>query len=97
MTLGSDATLYYIKPLGYGLLTASDLRIDSPYNTRLHAGLPPTPIVSPGELALKAALEPPAGPYLYFVTIDKAGHAAFATNQAQFDQLVAQSRRNGVR
>ena len=97
MTLGSDATLYYIKPLGYGLLTASDLRIDSPYNTRLHAGLPPTPIVSPGELALKAALDPPSGPYLFFVTIDKAGHAAFATNQADFDRLVAQSRRNGVR
>lgn len=97
MTLGSDATLYYIKPLGYGLLTASDLRINSPYNTRLHAGLPPTPIVSPGDLALKAALDPPTGPYLYFVTIDKAGHAAFATTKADFDKLVAESRRNGVR
>jgi UPF0755 protein len=94
--LGSDATLYYIKPLGYGLLTASDLRIDSRYNTRLHTGLPPTPIVSPGELALQAALEPPSGPYLYFVTIDKAGHAAFATNLDDFNKLVAESRRNGV-
>jgi UPF0755 protein len=94
--LGSDATLYYIKPLGYGLLTASDLRINSPYNTRLHAGLPPTPIVSPGDLALKAALDPPAGPYLYFVTIDKAGHAAFATNLQDFNRLVARSRANGV-
>lgn len=95
--LGSDATLYYIKPLGYGLLTASDLRIDSPYNTRLHAGLPPTPIVSPGDRALRAALDPPTGPYLYFVTIDKAGHAAFATNINDFNKLVAESRRNGVR
>jgi UPF0755 protein len=95
--LGSDATLYYIKPLGYGLLTASDLKIDSPYNTRLHAGLPPTPIVSPGDLALKAALDPPAGPFLYFVTIDKAGHAAFATTLQEFNKLVAQSRANGVR
>jgi UPF0755 protein len=97
MTLGSDATLYYIKPLGYGLLTASDLKIDSPYNTRLHAGLPPTPIVSPGAEALKAALDPPAGPYLYFVTVDKQGHAGFATNKADFDKLVIESRRNGVR
>jgi UPF0755 protein len=97
MTLGSDATLYYIKPLGYGLLTASDLKIDSPYNTRLHAGLPPTPIVSPGAEALKAALDPPAGPFLYFVTIDKQGHAGFATNKADFDKLVIESRRNGVR
>ena len=96
MPLGSDATLYYVKPLGYGLLTASDLRINSPYNTRTHVGLPPTPIVSPGEAALKAALDPPAGPYLYFVTIDKAGHAAFATNLNDFNRLVAQSRRNGV-
>jgi len=95
--LGSDATLYYIKPLGYGLLTASDLKLNSPYNTRLHAGLPPTPIVSPGDLALKAALNPPRGPYLYFVTIDKAGHAAFATTLSQFNALVVQSRRNGVR
>jgi UPF0755 protein len=95
--MGSDATLYYIKPLNYGLLTASDLRIDSPYNTRLHPGLPPTPITSPGELALEAALHPPTGPYLYFVTIDKAGHAAFATNLDDFNKLVTQSRRNGVR
>jgi len=97
MTLGSDATLYYIKPLGYGPLTASDLRIDSPYNTRLHTGLPPTPIVSPGGLALRAVLHPSVGDYLYFVTIDKAGHAAFARTKAEFDKLVAESRRNGVR
>lgn len=97
MTLGSDATLYYIKPLGYGQLTASDLRIDSPYNTRLHTGLPPTPIVSPGGLALRAVLHPSVGDYLYFVTIDKQGHAAFAKTEAEFEQLVAESRRNGVR
>jgi UPF0755 protein len=97
MSLGSDATLYYIKPLGYGLLTASDLKIDSPYNTRLHTGLPPTPIVSPGGLALRAVLHPAVGPYLYFVTIDKAGHAAFAKTLAEFNQLVSQSRRNGVK
>ena len=96
MTLGSDATLYYIKPLGYGPLTASDLKIDSPYNTRLHLGLPPTPIVSPGELALRAVLHPSVGDYLYFVTIDKQGHAAFARTKAEFDRLVAESRRNGV-
>ncbi|MDQ1684440.1 MAG: hypothetical protein QOC82_1177 [Frankiaceae bacterium] len=96
MTLGSDATLYYIKPLGYGALTASDLKIDSPYNTRLHTGLPPTPIVSPGELALRAVLHPSVGDYLYFVTIDKQGHAAFAKTEAEFEKLVAESRRNGV-
>jgi UPF0755 protein len=97
MPLGSDATLYYIKPRDYGQLTGSDLRINSPYNTRLHPGLPPTPITSPGEAALQAALDPPTGPYLYFVTIDKAGHAAFATTLDAFNKLVEQSRANGVR
>jgi UPF0755 protein len=97
MALGSDATLYYIKPLGYGLLTRSDLKIDSPYNTRLHAGLPPTPITSPGEPALRAALDPPSGNLLYFVTIDKQGHAKFSTTLAEFNRDVATSRRNGVR
>ena len=97
MTLGSDATLFYVLPLNHGPLTGADLKIDSPYNTRTHAGLPPTPINSPGELALQAALKPAVGPYLYFVTIDKAGHAAFATTLAEFNQLVAQSRRNGVK
>jgi UPF0755 protein len=97
MSLGSDATLFYVLPLNHGPLTASDLRIDSPYNTRIHTGLPPTPINSPGELALQSVLKPAVGPYLYFVTIDKQGHAAFATTLAEFNQLVAQSRRNGVR
>ncbi len=96
MTLGSDATLFYLKPLGYGPLTASDLRINSPYNTRLHGGLPPTPIASPGGLALRAVLHPSVGDYLYFVTIDKQGHAAFARTDAEFQKLVAESRRNGV-
>jgi UPF0755 protein len=96
MALGSDATLYYVLPPNHGALSSADLRIDSPYNTRLHAGLPPTPIASPGENALRAALHPSTGPYLYFVTIDKAGHAAFATTLDEFNALVSQSRRNGV-
>jgi UPF0755 protein len=96
MPLGSDATLYYVLPANHGGLTSADLHLNSPYNTRLHTGLPPTPIASPGATALTAALHPATGPYLYFVTIDKAGHAAFATTLQQFNQLVVQSRRNGV-
>jgi UPF0755 protein len=96
MRLDSDATLYYVLEPDHGGLTQSDLRIDSPYNTRLHPGLPPTPIASPGEAALAATLHPASGPYLYFVTIDKAGHAAFATTLEEFNRLVAQSRANGV-
>jgi UPF0755 protein len=96
MRLDSDATLYYVLEPGHGGLTSSDLKIDSPYNTRLHPGLPPTPIASPGENALGAALRPAKGPYLYFVTIDKEGHAAFATTLDEFNRLVAESRANGV-
>jgi UPF0755 protein len=96
MALQSDATLYYVLPPNHGGLTNADLRLQSPYNTRINTGLPPTPIASPGEAALLAALHPARGPYLYFVTIDKAGHAAFATTLDEFNRLVAESRRNGV-
>jgi UPF0755 protein len=96
MRLDSDATLYYILPPNHGPLTQTDLQINSPYNTRLNTGLPPTPINSPGEAALDAVLHHANGPYLYFVTIDQAGHTAFATTLARFTQLVAQSRANGV-
>jgi UPF0755 protein len=96
MSLGSDATLYYVLPDNNGPLRQSQLHLDSPYNTRLHTGLPPTPIASPGANALQAALHPAHGSYLYFVTIDKAGHAGFATTDAEFQHLVAESRANGV-
>ena len=96
MSLGSDATLFYVLPPDHGPLTHSELELDSPYNTRLHTGLPPTPIASPGTAALTATLHPAKGPYLYFVTIDKSGRAAFATTLEKFNQLVAESRRNGV-
>jgi UPF0755 protein len=94
MPLGSDATLIYA--LGHAPLTATDLQSDSPYNTRKYTGPPPTPISSPGDAALLAVLNHPNGPLLYFVTIDKAGHTAFATTLSKFNQLVAESRANGV-
>jgi UPF0755 protein len=96
MPLGSDATLYYVLGPNHGPLTDSDLQLDTPYNTRKYAGLPPTPINSPGQAAIEAVLHHATGPYLYFVTIDKAGHTAFATNLREFNQLVAESRANGV-
>ena len=46
--------------------------------------------------AIDAVLHHATGPYLYFVTIDQAGHTAFATTLDQFNQLVAESRANGV-
>ncbi|HTW18587.1 MAG TPA: endolytic transglycosylase MltG [Mycobacteriales bacterium] len=96
MPLGSDATLYYVLGPNHGPLTAHDLAMKTPYNTRINRGLPPTPINSPGVSALDAVLHHPNGPLLYFVTIDKAGHTAFATTLQRFNQLVEQSRANGV-
>lgn len=96
LPLGSDATLYYVLGPNHGPLTSADLQSTSPYNTRSRPGLPPTPINSPGQAALQAVLHHPSGPLMYFVTIDKAGHTAFATTMSRFNQLVAESRANGV-
>jgi UPF0755 protein len=93
---GFDSTLNYLLPQRQGKLQSSDFRIDSPYNSRIRHGLPPTPIDSPGSAALDAALHPAAGPWLYFVTIDKAGNTAFSATKDQFDRDVARSRANGV-
>jgi len=74
MPLGIDATLLYDDPTpGDGTLTDSDLRSNSPYNTRKFTGLPPTPIASPGDKALEAALEPAHVDYLYYVLCPKDG------------------------
>ena len=49
-------------------ITASDLKIDSPYNTYLYAGLPPGPIGSPGREAIQAALTPLDSPYWFYLS-----------------------------
>ncbi|MGI8683188.1 MAG: endolytic transglycosylase MltG, partial [Mycobacteriales bacterium] len=94
MPLQMDSTINYVLPERKGHLTADDIRLNSPYNTYRVTGLPPTPIGSPGELALRAALSPTPGDLLYFVTIDKAGHNAFTSSYAEFLQLKAQGARN---
>jgi len=67
MPLGSDVTYQYIADkLGVN----RDPNLDSPYNTRRYAGLPPGPISVPGEKALLAVATPAAGDYLYFLSGD---------------------------
>lgn len=80
MKLDADPTVIY--GLG-GLdrpLYIRDLKIDNPYNTYLHKGLPPTPINSPGLASIKAALAPAETEYLYFVADNTGGHRFSRSN-----------------
>jgi UPF0755 protein len=96
MKLGIDATVEYSLGTHKPQLTATDLDIDSPYNTRKYPGLPPTPIAAVGQKSLEAALNPTPGPWLYYVLIDPSGKHAFATTDAEFEQLVRQARAKGL-
>src|SRR5206468_11359784 len=82
--LGVDATLLYALGRLTPEPTAPELSLDSPYNTRKHTGLPPTPISNPGKEALAACINPPATSYLFYFT-DKQGTTHFETNQQDFD------------
>ena len=68
MPLQVDATLEYLTGRTSAELTPDDLETDSPYNTYVHSGLPPTPIANPGIEAITAVLEATSSPYLYYLT-----------------------------
>ena len=87
MLLQIDATIQYALGRQKSALTFDDLKVDSPYNTYLHAGLPPTPIASPGRASLEAALNPADADYLYYVVIDDEGHHAFTDSYQEFLRL----------
>ena len=71
-TLGIDAAIAYGLGLSPGSteLTPDQLAEDTPYNTRINAGLPPTPIEAPGDDAIAAAANPDEGNWYYYVTVD---------------------------
>ena len=66
------------------------------YNTHLYKGLTPTPINSPGAVALKGAMNPPAGKWLFFVAIDKQGHSAFAETDAEHEANKRRAEEAGI-
>ena len=71
MPLQSDATIQYAFEKRKKSITYDDLKIDSPYNSYMNQGLPPTPIANPGIASIEAVLYPAKSDYLYFVaTID---------------------------
>jgi UPF0755 protein len=96
MTLGIDATVYYALQRRGGGLTRSDLEVESPYNTRVNPGLPPTPIGLPGRASLEAAINPEPGPWLYYVLADEEGNHAFSESFAEFQRNVADAREKGL-
>jgi UPF0755 protein len=85
-----DTSIVYIFKTKGKLTTTSEQRsVDSPYNTYRNTGLPPSPIAAPGEKAIKAALEPADGSWLYFVTTDPSnGAMSFANTYKQHQKNV---------
>ena len=90
MKLQMDSTAQY----GYGSLhegvvssSKEALEDDNPWNTYVHTGLPVTPIASPSDAAIKAAMNPVDGPWLYFVTINlSTGETQFSETMAEHEQ-----------
>jgi peptidoglycan lytic transglycosylase G len=90
MPLGIDATTRYQFHNYTGDITQSQLSSASPYNTRLHAGLTPTPIGNPGLDSIEAAARPAKVNYLYYVLkAGGGGNHCFTASDAEFNQLVA--------
>ncbi len=90
MRLDADPTVRYALGRFTGELLYRDLTVDSPYNTYLHAGLPPGPIASPGLASLRAVLAPADVPYLYFVAQPDGRHR-FAVTLAEHNRNVARA------
>jgi UPF0755 protein len=95
MRLQADPTVIYgIADHFDGNLTRRDLDSDTPYNTYVRDGLPPTPIAFPSQASLDAVLHPPASPYLYFVSRGD-GSSEFSTSLPEHNRAVAKYQRAG--
>jgi UPF0755 protein len=92
MKLQMCSTVDYVLPGDHFRLTNAETRTNSPYNTYLHAGLPPGPIASPGLASIQAAVEPADTDYLYYVLTGKDGSHTFARNDAEFAKARAKSK-----
>ncbi|WP_330280371.1 endolytic transglycosylase MltG [Streptomyces sp. NBC_00569] len=93
MPLQMDSTINYGLNRSTLDTTTKDTRAENPYNTYVRMGLPPTPIANPGVEAMKAAISPPQGDWVYFVTV-KPGDTRFTAdfneqqkNVAEFNRL----------
>jgi UPF0755 protein len=93
MKLECDPTVIYALGDDFdGTLTKKDLKVESDYNTYLVPGLPPGPISNPGMDSLKAAVNPPDVPYLYFVSQGDGTHK-FSTTYVDHQRAVLKYRK----
>jgi len=95
MPLQIDATIQYVLDEPKERLLEEDLKVDSPYNTYQHKGLPPGPIAAPGLKSIEAALYPAETDYLYYVTKkDGSGEHLFASTLSQHNRNIRTSEEN---
>jgi UPF0755 protein len=94
MRLEIDATVLYA--MGTRDVALFDRAFESPYNTYVVDGLPPTPIAAPGRASLEAAAAPAGTPYLFYVLADLEGRHAFAETFDEHQANVAKARADGV-
>lgn len=85
MKLESDVTINYIT--GRKATTPADLKINSPYNSYLNNGLPPTPVNNPGIESIKAVVSPTSSNYIFFIG-GKDGKVYFAENLPQHNENI---------
>lgn len=97
MRLQTDPTVIYALGADYdGNIRRADLALDSPYNTYVHGGLPPTPIAAPGRDSIRAALQPEPGEELYFVARGDGSHE-FSRTLAEHNRAVRKYQLQGGR
>ena len=89
MALGIDATILYEYPDHEGAPTSEMLQTDSPYNSRIKTGLPPTPIANPGLESIRAALNPADTNYYYYALDTATGEHRFFNSQGEHEAFVA--------
>jgi UPF0755 protein len=107
MPLQIDSTLFYNQPPDTPFATLQ--ATDTPYNTYMHKGLPPTPIANPGKASIQAVLNPAPNPdscptngpgepcaYLFYVLAGTDGHHAFATNVRDHEANVNAAKAAGL-
>ncbi|MDQ7823526.1 MAG: endolytic transglycosylase MltG [Candidatus Eremiobacteraeota bacterium] len=95
MRMECDATIQFALGKPRAILKLSDLKLQSPYNTYLHDGLPPGPIANPGIDCIRAAIEPARNDYLYYVRNDvkNDGSHVFSRTFAEHNEAISKYQR----